>query len=265
MPKTMKIFGIVNVTPDSFSDGGRTLDVQDACDHALRLEDEGAHVLDIGGESTRPGAEPVSVDEELRRVIPVIEALSERTSAALSIDTRKPKVAEAAIGSGASIWNDVTALRYAEQSLRLAAKLECEVVLMHMQGEPGTMQRDPSYDDVVLEVKSFLEARIIACEAAGIPRDRIIADPGVGFGKALEHNLALFRNLEAFQALETGLMMGASRKRFIAALDRDGPADERLGGSLAAALRAQAAGFTHVRVHDVAATRQAMAVAAALA
>ncbi|MEM1410525.1 MAG: dihydropteroate synthase [Pseudomonadota bacterium] len=258
----MNIFGIVNVTPDSFSDRGLYHSAQTAIDHALRLEDEGAAVLDIGGESTRPGASPVTVEEERRRVLPVIEGLTGRVEAEISIDTCKPDVAADAVAAGASLWNDVTALRYSADSVATAALLGCKVALMHMQGDPASMQQKPSYIDVVSEVKTFLSQRMAACEGAGIPRSRIIADPGIGFGKTLDHNLALMRDLEVFQSLGAGgLLLGASRKRFIAALDRDGPAEERLGGSLAAALRAAEAGFTHVRVHDVAATRQAVAVA----
>jgi dihydropteroate synthase len=259
----MRIFGIVNVTPDSFSDGGRHASVEAAVSHALRLEDEGAAVLDIGGESTRPGAQPVTVDEERRRVLPVIEALASRTQAAISIDTRRPIVARDAVAAGAGIWNDVTALTFAEDSVDTAAALGCRLVLMHMQGTPQTMQQAPVYDDVTAEVLAFLRSRIAACEAAGISRDRIIADPGIGFGKTLTHNLALFRQLGRFVELGTERLLGASRKRFIAALDRETPAAERLGGSLAAAMRGQEAGFEWVRVHDVAATRQALAVAKA--
>ncbi|GGY51315.1 dihydropteroate synthase [Parvularcula lutaonensis] len=260
----MQIFGIVNVTPDSFSDGGETLDPGRAIAHGLSLVEEGADVLDIGGESTRPGAEPVPVEDELRRVIPVIDGLVREVGVPLSIDTRKPEVAEAAIGAGASIWNDVTALRFGGENAPLAAKLGCHVCLMHMQGEPGTMQQEPRYNDVVSEVYRFLESRIATCARAGIPKERIIADPGIGFGKTLEHNLALFREMERFAELGTRTLLGASRKRFIAALDRDGPASERLGGSIAASLRGLEAGFTYTRVHDVAATRQALAVARAL-
>ncbi|NNU17336.1 dihydropteroate synthase [Parvularcula sp. ZS-1/3] len=261
----MKIFGIVNVTPDSFSDGGRFARCEAAIDHGLRLVEEGADVLDIGGESTRPGAVPVSVEEELDRVLPVIEGLSSRSDARISIDTRKPEVARAAVEAGASIWNDVTALRFSQESVGAAADLGCDLVLMHMQGEPGTMQQEPRYADVVSEVQSFLKERIETCETAGISRGKIILDPGIGFGKALEHNLALLQNLESFRQLGCDLMMGASRKRFIAALDRQGDADARVGGSIAAALRAQAAGWHWVRVHDVEATRQALAVARAIA
>ncbi len=260
----MRIFGIVNVTPDSFSDGGRLGSVQAAIDHALRLEDEGADVLDIGGESTRPGADPVSADDERARVLPVIEGLKARTSAALSIDTRKTSVAADALDAGAAIWNDVSALRD-EGALELAAKAGCRVVLMHMQGDPTSMQNAPRYEGVIDEVLAFLTARIHACMAAGCRREDLIADPGIGFGKTLEHNLEIFGGLERFNALNVPLMLGASRKRFIASLDREGPADERLGGSIAAALRALEAGFAWVRVHDVAQTQQALVVAQAIA
>lgn len=261
----MQIIGIVNVTPDSFSDGGAHEDHRAAIDHALRLEDAGADILDIGGESTRPGAETISADRELRRVMPVIEAVAARSDARLSIDTRKPRVAEAAVAAGAAIWNDVTALRFSPDSLSTAVRLGCEVILMHMQGDPQTMQLAPAYSDVVSEVKHFLDGRIRACEAAGIARDRIIVDPGIGFGKAVRHNVALLKDLEAFTTLGVRCLLGASRKRFIAELDRDGPAGERIGGSIASALRAASAGFGFVRVHDVEATRQALAVAAAIA
>ncbi|MEM7739646.1 MAG: dihydropteroate synthase [Pseudomonadota bacterium] len=257
----MRIFGIVNVTPDSFSDGGQLQSPQAAIDHALRLEDEGAHVLDIGGESTRPGADPVSADDERRRVLPVIEGLHARTDAALSIDTRKTVVASDALLAGATIWNDVSALKD-EGAVELAATSGCGVVLMHMQGDPHSMQQAPRYDDVVAEVMGYLAARITTCERAGCDRARLIADPGIGFGKTLAHNLAIFGDLERFQELGVPLMLGASRKRFISALDRDEPPDARLGGSLAAVLRGAQAGAAWCRVHDVKATRQALAVAA---
>lgn len=260
----MKIFGIVNVTPDSFSDGGLHFFPEAAIKHGAKLAEEGADVLDIGGESTRPGAAPVSAAEEIERVVPVIEGLAKRVGARLSIDTMKPDVAKAAIAAGAEIWNDVSALRFDSESVEAARALGCHVVLMHMQGEPRTMQSSPTYDDVVEEVFSFLAERVQACAKAGIPRERIMADPGIGFGKTLEHNLALFGNLERFQDLGVPLMLGASRKRFIEALDRPGAASERLGGSLAAAVRGLSAGFQAVRVHDVAATRQALSVASAI-
>lgn len=215
-------------------------------------------MLDVGGESTRPGAAFVPEEEELDRVLPVIEGLRARTPVPISIDTRKPAVAAAAVAAGASVWNDVSALTYAEDSLATAARLGVPVVLMHAQGDPATMQQDPCYEDVVSETIAFLRARIDAAHAAGVTG--IVADPGIGFGKTLDHNLALLRNLEAFTALGVPMMLGASRKRLIATLDRDGPADDRLGGSLALALRAAEAGWAWVRVHDVAATRQALAV-----
>ncbi|MCQ8185432.1 dihydropteroate synthase [Parvularcula maris] len=258
----MKIMGIVNVTPDSFSDGGRYLAVDAAVEHALKLETEGADILDIGGESTRPGAGKVPADEELLRVLPVIEALAKRSRTPLSIDTRKPEVAEAAVAAGATIWNDVSALTHSPRSLETAARLGCQVVLMHMQGLPETMQQNPCYGDVISEVIRYLSSRIDACIEVGIAKSRLIADPGIGFGKTLEHNLALFRGLERFGELGVPLLMGASRKRFIEAIAGPG---ERLGGSVAAALRAQQAGWDWVRVHDVQATRQALRVADAIA
>lgn len=260
----MKIFGIVNVTPDSFSDGGHFSQADAAIAHGLKLAGQGADILDIGGESTRPGAADVSLGEELDRVVPVIEGLADRTDAQISIDTRKPQVAQAAVNAGASIWNDVTALRYSSDSLSIAAELGCRVVLMHMQGEPSSMQQKPDYQCVVSEVYQFLDERIAAARAAGVAADRVIADPGIGFGKTLDHNLMIFGALERFRDLAVPLLMGASRKRFIAGLDQDAATDERLGGSLAAAMRAQAAGWDFVRVHDVKQTRQALKVADAI-
>ncbi len=257
--------GVVNVTPDSFSDGGRFDGPQAAIKYGLRLVEDGADSLDIGGESTRPGAEAVSIEEELHRVTPVIEGLTSKTQAALSIDTRKPEVARAAVAAGASIWNDVSALTLDGASVATAAELDCDIVLMHAQGEPRTMQHDPSYTDVVHEVLGFLAARIEVCAAAGIGRARLIIDPGIGFGKSADHNLALIANLEQFQRLGCPVLLGASRKRFISALDRDGSADQRLGGSLAAVLAGYARGARIFRVHDVAETRQALKIAQAIA
>ncbi len=256
-----KIMGVVNVTPDSFSDGGRFDSPQAAIGHALQLAGDGADILDIGGESTRPGAEPVSIEEELRRVMPVIEGLAGKTKASLSIDTRKPDVARAAVAAGASIWNDVSALTFDDASVAIAAEFDCDIVLMHAQGDPRTMQQDPSYTDVVHEVLGFLAARIELCAAAGIDRARLIVDPGIGFGKFADHNLALIANLEKFQRLGCPVLLGASRKRFISALDRQGSADQRLGGSLAAVLAGFARGAAVFRVHDVAETRQALKIA----
>lgn len=258
--------GIVNVTPDSFSDGGAFFDPADAIAHGLKLAGDGADILDIGGESTRPGAETVSVEDETLRTIPVIEGLKKAgCETSVSIDTRKPEVAIAAVKAGASIWNDVTALSFSPESLETAASLGCDIVLMHAQGDPKTMQKDPHYDDVVEEVYAYLAGRMEACVKAGIGEARLILDPGVGFGKTLEHNLLLLGNLERFSALGRPVLLGASRKRFIAALDRNSPAAERLGGSLAAVLAGARQGVSIFRVHDVAATRQALAVTLAIA
>lgn len=256
--------GIVNVTPDSFSDGGAFTDARAAVAHGLQLVDEGADILDIGGESTRPGAALVLEAEELARVLPVIEGLAGKTAAAISIDTRKPGVARKALKAGASIWNDVSGLTFADDSVTTAAELSCPVVIMHAQGDPRTMQDNPSYVDVGAEVFAWLAGRIELCVAAGVKRENLIADPGIGFGKTLGHNLALLAALDRFQALDAPILLGASRKRFIASLDRKGPADARLGGSIAAALAGYDGGVDILRVHDVAATRQALAVAAAI-
>lgn len=263
-PRLPLLMGVVNVTPDSFSDGGAFLDPAHAIDHGLKLVDDGAAILDIGGESTRPGADVVCAETELSRVIPVIRGLASQTAAAISIDTRKPAVARACVEAGASIWNDVSALTFSDDSLPAAAALRCRVVLMHAQGDPKSMQNDPRYGDVVDDVLGDLARRIAACEAAGIARSRLIADPGIGFGKTLEHNLALIAHLGRFSGLGVPVLLGASRKRFIASLDRQGPAGGRLGGSIAAALAGAARGASIIRVHDVAATRQALAVAAAI-
>ncbi len=262
--KSPLIMGVVNVTPDSFSDGGAYADAEAAIAQGLKLAEDGADILDIGGESTRPGAEPVSLEEELNRVSPVIEGLAGETTAKLSIDTRKPEVARAAVAAGASIWNDVSALAYAPESLETAAALQCDIVLMHARGDPKTMQDDPRYGDVVEEVYAFLAGRMEACVKAGVSEARLIVDPGIGFGKALGHNLALIANLDRFCALGVPVLFGASRKRFIAALDRAGPAAERLGGSIAAVLAGRARGASIFRVHDVAATRQALKIAHAI-
>lgn len=256
--------GVLNTTPDSFSDGGRFFDPVAAVAHGLRLAEDGADILDIGGESTRPGAETVSIEEELRRTVPVIEALAAQTSATLSIDTRKPQVARAAIAAGARIWNDVSALTYAPDSLEIAASLSCDIVLMHAQGDPETMQQNPRYDDVVEEVYAFLSERIEASIRAGIDETRLIVDPGIGFGKTLAHNLALLAGLARFCDLGRPVLLGVSRKRFIAAIDREEPAEERLGGSIAAVLAGWRRGAAIFRVHDVAATRQALNVAKAI-
>lgn len=254
-----RIMGIVNVTPDSFSDGGRYLGADAAIAHALQLENEGADILDIGGESTRPGSDPVGIEEECRRVLPVIEALAKRAQVPLCIDTRNGEVMRRAAQAGARILNDVSALAYDPKSLQVAAETGLPVVLMHAQGDPKTMQHNPVYADVVLDVYDALEARVEACEKAGIPRERLVVDPGIGFGKTVAHNLALLGALSVFHGLGCVLLLGASRKTFIGKLSGAAPAG-RLPGSVAAALMGAAQGVQIVRVHDVAATRQALAV-----
>ena len=257
--------GVINVTPDSFSDGGAYCDPAAAAGWAARLVAEGADWLDVGGESTRPGAAPVSEAEELARVIPAIAAIRARCAAPISVDTMKPAVARAAVAAGATMWNDITALSGDARSLEDAAALKCDVVLMHMQGRPATMQDDPRYDDVVAEVSAFLATRASAALAAGVERRRIWLDPGLGFGKTVAHNLALLRDLDRIVALGFPVVVGGSRKGMIRALDPTAEhADDRLGGSLAVALAATRAGVAMVRVHDVRETVQALTVEAAI-
>jgi dihydropteroate synthase len=257
----VRVMGVLNATPDSFSDGGRFFDSEAALAHALKLAAEGADIVDVGGESTRPGAEPVSEQDEIARVVPVIAKLRAASDVAISIDTMKPAVARAAVAAGATIWNDVTALSFAGDSLATAAELGCEVVLMHMQGEPRSMQKEPHYDNVVGEVCAELAARAEAAMAAGVARERIWLDPGIGFGKhATRHNLPLIAGLDRLVSLGFPVLLGVSRKSFIGALDAGAPADRRLGGSIAAALAGAQAGVAAVRVHDVAETRQALSV-----
>lgn len=260
-----QVMGVVNVTPDSFSDGGKFHDVEAARDHGLALLDDGADWLDIGGESTRPGAEPVGRAQEIDRVVPVIEAiLGERPGARISIDTMKPAVARAAVRSGAMMWNDVSALQ-SEGATQTASELDCLIALMHMRGSPRTMQVNPHYDDVVSEVARFLGQQAGAAMEAGLGRERILLDPGIGFGKSLDHNLTLMRALAHFVGLGLPVLFGASRKRFIHAVDRSASqASDRLGGSLAAALHADRAGCALIRVHDVRETVQALKVQAAI-
>lgn len=261
----VRVVGVVNVTPDSFSDGGR-LAPGAALAHARRLIADGADMLDVGGESTRPGASPVPEDEEIARVVPLVRALRADSDIPISVDTMKPAVARAAMAAGADMWNDVTALRHTPDSLAVAAELGCDVVLMHMQGEPATMQAEPHYDDVVGEVAEFLAARAQAAMAAGVAREHIWLDPGIGFGKhMIRHNLPLLAGLDRIVAQGFPVLLGASRKSFIGALDGGRPADQRLGGSIAAALAGAAAGVAAVRVHDVRETVQALKVWAAIA
>jgi dihydropteroate synthase len=250
------VMGIVNITADSFFDGGR-LDVDAAIDHARRMLDDGARIIDVGGESTRPGARAVDAEEELRRVLPVVAALA-RDGACVSIDTMKPAVMRAALDSGAAIINDVRALQ-APGALDVAAASNAAVCLMHMQGEPATMQHAPAYRDAVTEVRTFLARRAAACVDAGIGRDRIVIDPGFGFGKTVAHNVELLRGLDAFAALGYAVLVGLSRKSMLGAIaGRD--VDERLAASVAAALAAAVRGARILRVHDVAATVDALAV-----
>jgi dihydropteroate synthase len=261
MSRRVQVMGVVNVTPDSFSDGGRFLAPEAALAQARRLIAEGADILDLGGESTRPGAGPVPEAEEIGRVVPLIEAIRADSAVAISIDTMKPAVARAAIQAGADIWNDITALGWSAESASAAAALGVPVVLMHMQGEPRTMQDDPRYVDVVEEVRAFLAECAGAAMAAGVRREDILLDPGIGFGKTLAHNLALLRSLPRLGDLGFPLVVGVSRKRFIRAIDPSAEsADDRLGGSLAAALWCASHGAAVVRVHEVRETVQALKV-----
>jgi len=254
--------GVLNVTPDSFSDGGRFLEPEQAIAHGLEMVEEGAAIIDVGGESTRPGAPPVSAQHELERVLPVIEGLRARTDAVISVDTSKPEVMRAAAAGGAGLVNDVRALG-APGALECLAGLECAVCLMHMQGEPRTMQRDPTYGDVVREVKAFLIERAQACRAAGVAQERIAIDPGFGFGKTVAHNLELLRRLGELTGSGWPVLIGLSRKSMLAALTgRAAPA--RLPGSVALAAIAVLAGARIIRAHDVAATLDAVKVADAV-
>lgn len=250
------IMGILNVTPDSFSDGGRFFDHGRATEQAVRMVEEGADIIDVGGESTRPGATPVSAQEELDRVIPVIEALRQGTTTPISIDSSKPEVMRAAVAAGAGFINDVRALRD-EGALGAAAALNVPVCLMHMQDEPRTMQNDPRYGDVMADVRAFLQSRIGACRDAGIAPERIVVDPGFGFGKTLEHNLELLRRLAELRALGVPVLVGLSRKSMIG-MALALPVDERVHASVALALVAVQNGASIVRVHDVRATRDAI-------
>ena len=253
------IMGIVNVTPDSFSDGGLYDTTEGAIVHAAELAKDGADIVDVGGESTRPGSDAVEEGEELWRVIPVLEGLA-GLHAAVSIDTRKANVARAAAKAGVKIFNDVSALTYDGESLAAAAETGLSVILMHAKGEPKTMQDDPRYDDVALEVYDYLALRIEAAEAAGIDRSRIAADPGIGFGKTLAHTLTLLANLSLLHGLGVPLLVGASRKRFISGVAGGETPQSREAGSFAVALVAAAQGAQILRVHDVAGTRQALSV-----
>ncbi len=251
-----QVMGILNVTPDSFSDGGVFLGASRALEHARRMVSEGAAIIDVGGESTRPGAGPVSAGEEIERVVPVIEAIHAALDVPISIDTSKPEVMEAAVNAGAGMINDVRALRL-EGAMETASRLGVPVCLMHMQGEPANMQQNATYERVVEEVLDFLTARVAACEAAGIPRGRLLIDPGFGFGKTLAHNLLLLHELDRFLALGLPVLAGLSRKSMLGAI-LGAPVDERLSGSIALATLAVWQGARVVRAHDVKATVDAV-------
>lgn len=258
-----QVMGILNLTPDSFSDGGRFLDPETGLRHALDMVREGAAIIDIGGESTRPGAQSVSAEEELDRVIPVIERLAQAIPVPISIDTNKPEVMREAVAAGAGLINDIMALQ-APTAAETAAALKVPVCLMHMQGVPRTMQQDPHYEDVVTEVRDFLAERVEVCEAAGIRRDRLLLDPGFGFGKTLGHNLSLLKHLQRLESLGLPLLVGISRKSMIGSLLEGVPVERRVVGSVAAAVVAVMQGAAIIRVHDVAETVEAVKVAAAV-
>ena len=257
------IMGILNLTPDSFSDGGLFINKDSALKHVTQMISDGALIIDIGGESSRPGADQISVDEECQRVIPVIQAIREMSDIPLSIDSSKPEVMQQAVSSGASMINDVNALR-ADGAVELAANLNVPVCLMHMQGLPRTMQHTPMYKDVVQEVKGFLKQRIDVCVKAGIKPSNIIIDPGFGFGKTLEHNLTLFKHLEKFEQLGCPLLVGVSRKSMIGQVLDNAPVDERLHGSIALATLAAWMNANILRVHDVKATADGLKLCQAI-
>ena len=259
------LVGVLNVTPDSFSDGGDFLDPDGAATHAAAMLEEGARIIDVGGESTRPGSERVTPEEEARRVVPVVERIvAERPEAIVSIDTYRAGIAEAALGAGASIVNDVSALRGDPRMAGVVAEARCPVILMHMLGEPKTMQQNPSYDEVVREVREFLAKRAEHAVASGVREENIILDPGIGFGKTLEHNLALLNHLDSIVGLGFPVLVGASRKSFIGRITGVQEARERLFGTVATTVLAYERGATLFRVHDVRANREALAVARAV-
>jgi dihydropteroate synthase len=259
------VVGILNITPDSFSDGGEFLDPGAAVEHAATMLDEGADILDVGGESTRPGSDPVSQEEEIQRVIPVLERiLSARPEAVISVDTYRSGTATAALEAGASLVNDVTALRGDPRIASVIQEAECPVILMHMQGEPKTMQKEPHYEDVVREVRDFLAERAEYAVAAGIRPENVILDPGIGFGKNLDHNLDLLRNLDAIVDLGFPVLIGASRKSFMEKITGVQEARDRVSGTVATTVLAYERGATFFRVHDVRANREALAVAEAV-
>jgi len=256
---TPVVMGVLNVTPDSFSDGGRFFSPDAAVDHALEMVSQGARIIDIGGESTRPGADDVSLQQELDRVIPVVESVAARVDAVVSIDTSKPRVVKEAVAAGAGMVNDVFALR-GEGALEAARDLDAAVCLMHMQGTPRTMQSNPAYQDVVTEVRDFLADRVRVCVEAGMARDRLIVDPGFGFGKTLNHNLELLRGMRALGDIGVPVLAGLSRKSFVGRLTGNSSMDGRIYGSIAFALAAVREGASIVRVHDVKGTVDALKI-----
>jgi dihydropteroate synthase len=262
-PRPALVMGIVNVTPDSFSDGGQFLDARAAVAHALELVEEGAEILDVGGESTRPGALPVPEEAELQRVIPVLEQLAERVRVPLSVDTIKPGVARAALAAGASIVNDVAATRADDTMWRVVAEAQAGYVCVHMQGTPQTMQAHPVYTDVVREVGEFFEERLVKLNVCGVAREQVILDPGIGFGKTLDHNLQLLAAVSRFTRFGCPLLLGVSRKSFIGKL-LGAEVTERLPGALACACQAVAAGVQIIRAHDVAETVRAIRMTEAI-
>lgn len=257
------IMGVINVTPDSFSDGGLYFEEERAVERGMELEAEGADIIDVGGESTKPGSEPIAAEEELKRIIPVISALRKRTSSLISVDTTKSEVAQAALDEGADIINDISSFRFDSKMLPLAAQKQVPVVLMHMKGIPKTMQDNPRYEDVVLEVKAFFKEKIQAAQEHGINKEKIIIDPGIGFGKGLKDNLVLINRLQTFEELGCPLLVGVSRKSFIGKI-LNLPAAERLEGTIASALLSIINGAHILRVHDVAAVKRAVLVAEAI-
>ena len=253
-----RLMGILNVTPDSFSDGGKYSEVQTAVDHALRLVAEGADILDIGGESTRPGAAPVTLDDELRRTIPVIEAIVSKTSVPISIDTYKAEVARQALMAGAKIVNDISGLTFDDNMLNVCLDHPCGVVCMHIRGTPQTMQHDPRYDNVVEDLFDHFSTRIAELERAGLPRERVVIDPGIGFGKTAEHNVAILSHIARFHELGRPVLIGHSRKRFLQkVLGR--PLEERSLGTVGVSIALAQQGVDYLRVHEVAATKDAIA------
>lgn len=257
------IMGVVNVTPDSFSDGGKYINENNAIVHGIRLLEEGAHILDIGGESTRPGSQAVDIEEEINRTVPVIRELS-RHAKHISVDTRNAATMRAALEAGATAINDISALEHDSESINVVSDTQVPVFLMHMQGVPQSMQKKPNYNNVVDDIYEYLKNRILICETAGIKKESIILDPGIGFGKTVEHNLLILRNISRFHTLGCSLLLGTSRKRFIAEISNGEDADERLGGSLSSIVWGRIQGTQIFRVHDVKETVQALKIADAI-